>query len=74
MNLQEPMNANERFLYAIAVRLDAIIAQNNSIIDALAQEKGLAVTSNKEVTKQEELVEVKAETKAPRKRTAKKVE
>lgn len=69
--LGEPMNANERFLYAIAVRLDAIIEQNNSIIDALAKEKKIAVTE----TKVEE-TKVKAEPKqeAPVKRTRKKVE
>jgi hypothetical protein len=52
--VENPLNSNERFLYAIAVRLDAIIEQNNSVIDALSKAQDIPVTNHKEETKQEE--------------------
>jgi len=44
--LETPLNASERFLYAIAVRQDIIIEQLNSIIDFLGNSNDIAVTEN----------------------------
>lgn len=44
--VHEPLNVLERYLYAIAVRLDAIIEQNNSIIDYISKQNKVAITSN----------------------------
>ena len=50
-NLDKPLNTNERYLYAIAVRQDIIIEQLNSIIDYIAKRDDVAVTdSDYEVT------------------------
>jgi hypothetical protein len=64
--LETPLNANERFLYAVAVRLDAIIEQNNSIIDVLSKTLNVSTTDNKSehvVIEKEEKSEVKEEIK-----------
>lgn len=66
--MEQPLNANERFLYQVAIRLDVIIEQNNSIIEHLGKKDNVAVTNQKVETK----VEESAEKPAPRKRTAKK--
>lgn len=73
--LNEPLNAQERFLYAIAVRLEAIIEQNNSIIEVLANEKNVAITSTKvENTPVKEEVVAEEKPKQTTRRTRKKVE
>lgn len=66
--MEQPLNANERFLYQVAIRLDVIIEQNNSIIEHLAKNDKVAVTNQKVETK----IEKPAEKPAPRKRTEKK--
>lgn len=69
--LEIPLNANERFLYAVAIRLDAIIEQNNSIIDVLGKAFNVATTDNvsEQVTVEEvENVEEKKEKKISRKK------
>ena len=66
--LNEPLNAQERFLYAIAIRLDAIIEQNNSIIEHLSKDGKVAV---EEVKVEEKVVAVPV---AAKRQTRKKVE
>ena len=44
--LETPLNASERFLYAIAVRQDIIIEQLNSIIEFLGNSNDIAITEN----------------------------
>lgn len=71
--MEQPLNANERFLYQVAIRLDVIIEQNNSIIEHLAKKDSVAVTNQKVETKIEKPVEKVEEKPQPqRKRTAKK--
>ena len=41
--LESPLNANERYLYAIAVRQDIIIEQLSSIIDYISKKEDIAV-------------------------------
>lgn len=70
--LETPYNSNERFLHAIAVRLDAIIEQNNAIVDHLAKQSNVAVENVLIEEKKEAPVEEKpVEKKAPRKRPVK---
>lgn len=47
--LEQAMNANERFLRAISLRLDIIIEQNNSIIDHLSRKDNVATTEHTSV-------------------------
>jgi hypothetical protein len=68
--LESPLSANERFLHAVAVRLDVLIEQVNSIVDHLAKQDNVAVTESKVETKEVE-PEVKEEVK-PVPRTRKK--
>ena len=49
--MEKPLNANERFLHHVAIRLDVIIEQNNSIIEHLAKNDNVAVTNQKVETK-----------------------
>lgn len=67
LELDAPLSANERFLYAVAVRLDVLIEQVSSIIDHIAKEDEVAVTESKVET----VKETPAKTPAPRKRTKK---
>lgn len=68
--IEQPLNSNERFLYAIAHRLDIIIEQNNSIIDHISKQDKVAVTNHKSEEKQPEPKQAKPEPKkrAPRKK------
>ena len=43
-NLDQPLNTEERYLYAIAVRLDAITEMLASLISAYAQKENLPLT------------------------------
>lgn len=63
--MEQPLNSNERFLYAVALRLDILIEQNNSIIEHIAKQDKVAVTNQVAET-----VEEKPK-KAKRKATAK---
>ena len=76
--MEQPMNAMERFLYAMIIRQDVVIEQLSSIVEHLAKKDEVAVTSNKvETTKvQVEPEPVKEEVKEEpvkitRKRTVK---
>lgn len=54
LELESPLSANERFLYAVAVRLDVLIEQVSSIVDHIAKEDKIAVTESKvEAVKEE---------------------
>ena len=61
--LEQPLNSNERFLHAVAVRLDVLIEQVTSIVEHIAKQDEVAVTESK--------VE-EAPVPVARKRTAKK--
>ena len=67
-NLDEPLNAQERMLYGINVRLDALVNMFSSFLEVYANEKDIATTSNKVVEEvkeddiKEETNEVKEET------------
>ena len=80
--MEQPMNAMERFLYAMIIRQDVVIEQLSSIVEHLAKKDEVAVTSNKvettkvqvepEPVKEEIKEEVKEEpVKVTRKRTVK---
>lgn len=58
--LEIPLNANERFLYACAVRLDALCEMVSSIVEHIAERDGVAV---------EQAVEEKPK-RAPRRKAA----
>lgn len=45
--LEQPLNATERYLYAIAIRTDALCNMMSSFIETYANEKRVATTSNK---------------------------
>ena len=62
LNLDEPLNQNERYMYAMAVRLDAICDMLSSIVEYIASVNAVPVTSNEiktseEVSVQEEVIE-----------------
>lgn len=65
-----PMNASERYLYGINIRLNALIEQVSALTNYIAQRDGVAVTKN-EV--QEEEVKPVAKTPRTRNTTKKKV-
>lgn len=44
--LEEPLNANERYLYAIAIRMDALCSMFASFLEHYANNNGIATTSN----------------------------
>jgi hypothetical protein len=44
--VESPVNANERFLYAIAMRLGILIEQVSAITEHLAKQSNVAVESN----------------------------
>ena len=64
--LEQPLNSNERFLHAVAVRLDVLIEQVTSIVEHIAKQDEVAVTESKV---EEEVI---APAPVARKRTAKK--
>lgn len=71
-DVQTPLNSMERFLYAIVVRQDIIIEQNNSIIEHLSKQGGVATTThiNEETVVQPEPTPAPVPT--PRKRAPRK--
>lgn len=71
-DLQPPLNSMERFLYAIAVRQDIIIEQNNSIIEHLAKRDNVATTNNVSDETPIKAVVEEAPKPAPRKRAPRK--
>jgi hypothetical protein len=64
-DLEEAMNAQERYLYGINYRLNILIEQVSSIVEVLAVAKGVAVESTEAVVNVEsEEVPVKKTRKA----------
>lgn len=72
-DLPQPLNAQERLLYAIAVRVDILIEQVNSVVEHIAKQDNVATTNHKTiestsvektVAKPVQKVEVKAEVEA----------
>lgn len=45
--VEEPLSANERFLYAMIQRQDVIIEQLSSIIEYIASKESVATQNNK---------------------------
>lgn len=73
--LPQPLNAQERFLHAIAVRQNILIEQMNSVVEYIAKEKNVATTNHKavesvSVAKPVEKPAPKRATTTTRKRTA----
>ena len=54
--LDQPLNIDERYLYAINVRLNILIEMFSSFLDVYAKQNQVSTTSN-EVTEMEEEVE-----------------
>jgi uncharacterized protein (DUF1697 family) len=75
--IPEPLNANERLLYAIVMRQDILIEQLSSIVEHISKKDNVAVEDSKVVESVVEPVkkEVAKEEEKPkpttRKRTAK---
>jgi len=78
--LQEPLNAEERYLYGINVRLSILIEQMSSLLDHIAKKDEVAVTETIEkletvIDKTDDVIEtVKepvVEKKTRKKRTSK---
>lgn len=74
--LDNPLNANERYLHAIATRLDVLIDQLSAISEHLAKDSGVTVENVvvEEQVKEEKVKEEVVEKPTPvkRKRTPKK--
>lgn len=68
--LDEPLNANERYLYEMNVRLGILIEMFSSFLEVYAKQNEVATTDNTVQIKEEEVME---EVKPKRKRTTKKV-
>lgn len=49
--IDEPLNANERYLYGINMRLEVLIEQMSSLLEHIAKKEGVAVESAKVVEK-----------------------
>lgn len=64
--LGDPLNANERFLHGINLRLDILIEQMSSLVEHIAVRDGVATTNG-------EVKEAVAEVAQPKKATRKKV-
>ncbi len=71
LNLEEPLNQNERYLYAAVVRLDALCNMLSSFLEFYADNNDVAVTSNKETIEKVESKVVDEVVEKP-KRTRKK--
>ena len=72
-DMDEPLNAEERYLHGVNMRLNIIIEMLSSIIGFIANQNNVAVTENKvvEEVKIEEVEEVE-EVVIPKKRRTKK--
>ena len=46
-DLEQPLNANERYLHAIAIRLDAIVHMLSCLTEVYAEQNSIPITENK---------------------------
>lgn len=69
--LERPLNANERYLYAICARLDALVHMMSSFMEFYANQKNIATSDNKvvQINAVDDKIEVKEK---PVKRTRRK--
>lgn len=51
MVIDKPLNATERYLYGINIRLDAIIDMLSGLVEVYAKQNNMATTSNVVVEK-----------------------
>lgn len=75
--LEQPLNANERFLYAIAMRLEVLIDQVSALSEHIAKRDGVATqnhTTSDKATEQVKSVKEVVEEKPKRTSRKKKVE
>lgn len=49
--IPEPLNTSEKYLYAIAIRLDALCNMMSSFLETYAKHNQIATTSNTVTTK-----------------------
>lgn len=66
-DMDEPLNAEERYLHGVNTRLNIIIEMLSSIISVIAHQNNVAITENKEIE-----VKIEEEVKPKRTRTTKK--
>lgn len=50
-DVSKPLNANERYLHAMVVRLDALCNMVSSLLEYIAKQEGIAVDNVVEETK-----------------------
>lgn len=75
-DMDEPLNAEERYLHGVNTRLNIIIEMLSSVVSFIAHQNNIAITENKVVEKQIEVieeVEVVEEVIPRKRRTNKKV-
>lgn len=67
--LEKPLNANERYLHGINIRLDALIHMMSSFLEVYANQNEITTTTNKvEEVKADVLEEIQTQDKPKRKR------
>jgi hypothetical protein len=51
LGVDEPVNVNERYLYAMVLRLDALCNMVSSLVEHIASKEGIAVENNTVIEK-----------------------
>jgi hypothetical protein len=51
LGVDEPVNVNERYLYAMVIRLDALCNMVSSLVEHIASKEGIAVENNTVIEK-----------------------
>lgn len=51
-NMPEPISVEEKYLYSIIIRLDAVVNMLSSFVEVYGGDKKIAITSNKVEEKQ----------------------
>jgi hypothetical protein len=70
-----PVNANERYLYAMVIRLDALCNMMSSLIEHIAEKEQVATTNEKQVEQPiEQPVQKETAKRTQRKKAVKKSE
>lgn len=74
--LQEPLNAEERYLYGINVRLSILIEQMSSLLEHIAKKDDVAIQETVEkletvIDKTDDIIEVVVDKKPRNKKTSK---